>query len=128
VTTVVDASSVVAYLLGVGDGRERDAMLGEAHAPALLDVEVTQTFRGLLRASKLGKEEADAARADLSDLRVTRHQDAALLRRAWDHRGGCTIYDALYVALAEALDAALVTRDARLARAVGDLVDVRLVP
>lgn len=36
----------------------------------------------------------------------------------------CTVYDALYVALAEALDATLVTRDARLARGAGAIVDI----
>ena len=50
--------------------------------------------------------------------------DAALLRRCWELRDVCTTYDALYVALAEALDARLLTRDARLARAVAGLVDV----
>ena len=125
-TSVVDASSVVAYLLGIGDATEREALLAQPNAPSLLDDEVTQTLRGLLRASKIEIETAEAARADLADLRVRRHADAALLRRAWEHRDRCTVYDALYVALAEALDAAFVTRDAPLARAVEGLVEVRL--
>ena len=121
---VADASSVVAYLLDEGSADERAAMLCDVGAPALLDVEVTQTLRGLLRGGKLSLERADAAREDLADLSLRRHPHAPLLRRAWDLRDVCSTYDALYVALAEALDATLVTRDARLGQAVGGLVAV----
>jgi predicted nucleic acid-binding protein len=121
---VVDASGVVAYLLGEGSDAEREGMLGDVHAPGLVDVEVTQTFRGLLRAGKIDLVAAERGRVELSRLAVRRHPDARLLRRAWELRDACTTYDALYVALAEALDATLLTRDARLARAVVHLVDV----
>jgi predicted nucleic acid-binding protein len=121
---VVDASSVVAYLLGESSDAERDGMLGDVHAPSLVDVEVTQTLRGLLRGSKISLATAELGRVDLSQLRVRRHPDAPLLRRAWELRDVCTTYDALYVALAEALDAALLTRDARLAQSVDRLVAV----
>ena len=99
-------------------------MLGDVHAPGLIDVEVTQTLRGLLRGSKLELAAADRARAELTQTGIRRHPDERLLRRAWELRDVCTTYDALYVALAEALDAALLTRDARLARAVDGVVDV----
>ena len=125
-TSVIDASSVVAYLLGEGVETERAAILGDAHGPALVDVEVTHALRGLVRGGKLDLGRADQGRVDLSELSVRRHPDRALLRRAWDLRDVCTTYDALYVALAEALDAPLVTRDERLAAAVARLVDVRL--
>lgn len=121
---VVDASSVVAYLLGEGSAAEHDGMLGDVHAPGLLDVEVIQTLRGLVRGSKLSVVTAELARDDLSQLGVRRHPDAALLRRAWELRDVCTTYDALYVGLTEALDGTLLTRDGRLARSVGRLVDV----
>jgi predicted nucleic acid-binding protein len=124
VRCVVDASSVVAYLVGAGSDDERAGILGEAHAPGLLDVEVTQTLRGLVRSSSLDLGRAEAGRRDLADLRVRRHPDVRLLRRAWELRDVCTTYDGLYVALAEALDAPLLTRDARLARGVDRLVDV----
>lgn len=117
-TWVADASVVVAYLLGEGTEVERERMLADVHAPSLLDVEVTQTLRGLLRGGKLEPAVADAAREDLAQLRVRRHPDSVLLSRAWELRDVCTTYDALYVALAEALDAALVTREAPLARGV----------
>jgi predicted nucleic acid-binding protein len=126
VRCVVDASSVVAYVLGEGSAAERDGMLGDVHAPALVDVETTQTLRGLVRGSRIALATAELCRADLGRLAVRRHPDAALLRRAWELRAVCTTCDALYVALAEALDATLLTRDARLARSVERLVDVEV--
>ena len=117
---VADASVIVAFLLGEGSGEERDAMLGEVHAPALLDVEVTQTLRGLLRAGTIDLASADLGRIELADLPIRRHPDAALLRRAWELRDVCTTCDGLYAALAEGLDAALITRDTRLARGLVD--------
>ena len=99
-------------------------LLGDVHAPALVDVEVTQTLRGLLRATKIDLETAELGRDELKQLGMRRHPDAALLHRAWELRDVCTIYDALYVGLTEALDATLVTRDARLARGVGAIIDV----
>lgn len=121
---VIDASSVVAYLLGESSDAERGATLGDVHAPGLVDVEVTQTLRGLLRGAKLNLATAELARAELGQLALRRHPDVRLLRRAWELRDVCSTYDALYVALAEALDGALVTRDVRLAQGVDGLVEV----
>jgi predicted nucleic acid-binding protein len=121
---IADASVVVAYLLGVSSEQERKAILEGAHAPALLDVETTQTLRGLVRGGKVDVATAELARTDLGQLTLRRYPDAPLLQRCWELRDVCTVYDALYVALAEALDATLITRDARLARSVSGLVDV----
>ena len=121
---VFDASSTVAYLLGDGTEEEHAAMVGEAYAPALIDVEVVQTLRGLLRGDKIDIDAAEQAREELGELALRRFPDAALLTRAWELRDVCSIYDGLYVALAEGMDVALVTRDARLARGAGDLVEV----
>ena len=123
-TWVADASVIVVYLLGDASKTERTAMLGDVHAPSLVDVEATQTLRGLLRAAKIDVTTADVGREELTQLGVRRHPDAQLLRRSWELRDVCTTYDALYVALAEALDATLITRDTRLARAVSNLIDV----
>ncbi len=120
----VDASVAVAYLLGEAAAVEREGMLGDVHTPSLLDVEVNQTLRGLVLGAKLDLSTAQLGRDELGQLGVRRHPDAALLHRAWELRDLCTIYDGLYVALAEALDAALITRDGRLARGVGGLVEV----
>lgn len=98
-------------------------MIWVVDAPALVDVEVTQTLRGLLRGRKITLAAADTARVELGQLGIRRYPDAPLLRRAWELRDRCSTYDALYVALAEALSATLVTRDARLARGVDGLVE-----
>jgi len=124
VTWVADASVTVAYLLGEASDAERHAMLGDVHAPALVDIEVTQTLRGLLRAAKIDLETAELGRDELTQLGIRRHPDSHLLRRSWELRDICTVYDALYVALAEGLDAPLITRDARLARGVAAIVEV----
>lgn len=121
---VIDASSVVAYLLGQGSGSEREGLLSQAHAPDLLDIEVTQTLRGLTRAAKIDLPTAQLCRGDLRLLSVRRHPGTRLLDRAWELRDVCTTYDALYVALAEALNATLLTRDGRLARSVVRLINV----
>jgi predicted nucleic acid-binding protein len=121
---VVDASVAVAYLLGDATDEERRCMLGDGHAPALIDVEVTQALRGLTRASKIDLATAQLARDELAQLALHRHPDVHLLPRCWDLRDMCTTYDGLYVALTEALAATLVTRDARLARSAGGLIDI----
>jgi predicted nucleic acid-binding protein len=124
VIAVVDASSILPYLFGTGSPDERAAFLGQAHAPDLVDVEVTHALRGLLRAGQIVRDEAETARTDLDAAQVRRHPGRYLLPRAWELRDVCSTYDALYVALAEALDATLVTRDERLARGVSHLVPV----
>ena len=62
----------------------------------------------------------------LSDVRVTRYPHGPLVSRIWELRGNLTAYDAAYVALAEALDAPLITTDGRLARASGHRARVEL--
>lgn len=102
-------------------------MLDVVDSPSLLDVEVTQTLRGLVRGAKISLQRAESARADLANLGVRRHPDVALLRRAWELRDVCTTYDALYVALAEALDRTLLTRDGKLARGLIGTTGVRCI-
>ena len=64
---------------------------------------------------------------DLVELPMQRHAHDWLLPRVWELRHNLTAYDAIYVALAEALDAPLVTRDARLAAAAGHQARVEVV-
>ena len=85
-------------------------------------------LRGLVRASKLTESRAKGALADLVELPFVRHPHEPVLQRLWQLRANLTAYDAAYVALAEILDATLVTCDSRLGRAVPTSVIVEVVP
>lgn len=76
-------------------------------------------IRRHLASGTLNAEQADDAVDDLLALPVTLYPTTPLLRRCWELRSNVTAYDACYVALAEALDAALLTADARLVNAPG---------
>lgn len=89
------------------------------HAPHLLDVEVAHVLRRLEQAGTLSSVRAEEALDDLRALRIVRHPTLVLLDRVWALRRNLSAYDALYVALAEALEAPLVTTDQRLSRAPG---------
>lgn len=127
---VLDASAAIELLRGSGAGRTVAEYLrtDEAlHVPHLLDVEVTQGLRRLVRTGELEPARAEAALDDLTDLAAVRHSHDGLVRRAWTLRENLTAYDAVYVALAEVLDATLLTLDARLAKAPGHQVTIHLL-
>jgi predicted nucleic acid-binding protein len=90
-------------------------------------VEVTQGLRRLVRAGEVSPDRAAEALADLADFDLHRHPHLDLLARAWKLRDNVTAYDAMYVALAEALDAPIVTCDAPLAGAPGHGATVELI-
>jgi predicted nucleic acid-binding protein len=96
------------------------------HAPHLLDLEVGQVLRRLVREAVISARRADEAIEDLVDLRVTRYPHFVFLPRIWQLRHNLSAYDAAYVVLAEKLGATLVTRDARLASASGRAVAVEV--
>lgn len=118
---VVDASATVELLLGTAQGlvvAERIFDPAETlHVPELLDLEVAQVLRRYERAQLLDRTRAEAALVDLADLAFERYSHRLLLARAWELRGHLTIYDAVYIALAELLEAPLLTGDAALATA-----------
>lgn len=87
------------------------------HAPHLLDVEVAQVLRRYALSGEIDGSRGRAALDDLAGLPLTRYPHEPLMSRVWALRGNLTAYDAVYVALAEALDAPLLTRDQRLAGA-----------
>ena len=119
---VTDASAVV---LALGqDGPAGDAARGRLEgerlvAPELLDVEVVSAWRRHEAEGRLDPKRAALARSDLRDLRVGRVSHRLLMERCWELRDNVTVYDAVYVALAELLDAPLVTADGKLAKAPG---------
>jgi predicted nucleic acid-binding protein len=120
---VLDASALLEFLLQTPLGTRVEARVfrdeDELHAPHLADVEVTQGLRRLVRAGEVAPDRAAEAIADLADLDLHRHPHLDLLTRAWKLRENVTAYDAMYVALAEALDAPIITCDAPLAKAPG---------
>ncbi len=89
------------------------------HAPHLLDVEVAQVIRRCAALGDIDEARGRAALSDLLDFPVTRYPHDLLLPRVWELRGNLSAYDAVYIALAEALDAPLLTLDQRLAAAPG---------
>ena len=128
---VLDASAAIELLLNTSLGErvgERLAGSGETlHAPHLLDVEVLHVVRRLCAGGTVGERRARQALTDLADLPVVRYSHEDLIGRAWTMRAALTAYDAMYVALAEALEATVVTCDGRLARAHGHQVEIDLV-
>lgn len=119
---VVDAAALVdALTVGEDTNGLRSRLASEElNAPALLDYEVVSALRGLTLAGRLSEARATDALTDFDDLPVTRWPfEDALRRRAFQLRHNVSGYDAAYVALAEALDCPLLTRDHRLARSHG---------
>jgi predicted nucleic acid-binding protein len=119
---VVDASALLEVLLQTGAAAAVEARLfgGDTlHAPHLLDLEVTQVLRRYERAGELSSRRAREALEDLAAFRIERYPHQLFLERVWSLRTNATAYDACYLALAEALDAPLLTMDRRLAGVPG---------
>ncbi|MEZ5123594.1 MAG: type II toxin-antitoxin system VapC family toxin [Solirubrobacterales bacterium] len=127
---VVDAS-VLAPALAYDDAdgeRAREAIEGEdLCAPHLLDLEITSVWRRDCATGRVPDWRARQAFADLADLPIVRVPHADMLPRIWELRDNVTPYDAAYVALAEALDAPLLTADARFAAAPGPRCEFRVL-
>ncbi len=119
---VCDASAVVAILLDSGpDGRWATDALNDADlaAPNLLPFEAANIIRRFELAGVISADQAAQAHSDLIDLAIEQWPYELLVPRAWQLRHNLTSYDASYVALAELLEATLVTLDLRIGRAPG---------
>lgn len=128
---IVDAS-VLANAVGDdgADGhRARDELSadGEPAAPDLVDVETVAVLRKRWLAGALTAGRFAAAVDDLADLALARYPALPFMRRAYELRSTVTVYDATYVALAEALDCDLLTADDRLSQAPGPRCPVRVL-
>jgi len=128
---VVDASALLEALLRTPAAEAVERRLFGArktlYAPHLLDVEVAQVLRRYAVTGEIDPERGRAALADLADFPLRRYPHDFLLPRVWALRNNLTAYDAVYVALAEALETPLLTRDRRLAAAAGHHARVELV-
>lgn len=124
---VVDASTAVLGLLNDGDAR-RLLATESVVAPHLIDAEVVHALRGQVLGGVLEATTAERALAVWTRLGLRRVGISGLLTRIWELRTNFSAYDATYVAIAEALDAPLVTADRRLARAPGARCAITVVP
>jgi predicted nucleic acid-binding protein len=128
---VVDASAVVDWMLQTPAGRQIEKRIFSRHESLhtvhLVDLEVAQVLRRLVREGVVSARRADEAVRDLLDLLITRYPHFVLLPRIWQLRDNLSAYDASYVVLAEQLDATLITRDSRLASASRHLATVELI-
>jgi predicted nucleic acid-binding protein len=118
---VVDASIIVSALITDTDEGERTRLrLGAEDAicaPEIVDLEVANAWRRDLRTGRLSGDRAQRALDDLATMRLVRMPHRPLMPRIWELRHNLSPYDAAYVALAEALDATLLTVDGRSTRA-----------
>ena len=116
---VLDASAAIDWILQTAVGRRIEKRIYSGaeslHAPHLLDLEVAQVLRRLVRENSISAQRADQALEDLLALRVTRYPHFVFLPYIWRLRHNLSAYDAAYVVLTRELDATLVTRDACLA-------------
>ncbi len=131
---VLDASALVVAVIDTSSTgvQARRLLAGHRrHAPFLVDAEVGNVLRRLTLRGELTPDAASHARRLAERTVQRRHQHhGPLAERAWDLRDNVSFYDALYVALAEALHCPLITADARLGRALPshDLIQVIGVP
>lgn len=128
---VLDASAAVAVLLNLGPvaPRIRERMATEddnLHVPHLFEIEVVNVLRRYALIHELSERRSAELLEDLTTMRITRYPHTALLSRVWGLRDNVTAYDAAYIALAETLEAPLLTTDARLARAPGVRAEVEV--
>jgi predicted nucleic acid-binding protein len=127
---VVDASCLAEVLLhgpAAAAVRDRLARDTDQAAPHAVDVEVFGVIRRLRQAGSIDETAAVLAVENLRLWPGERVGHRPLLDRAWQLRETIRGWDAMYVALAEALDATLVTLDARLARAPGPACPIELL-
>jgi predicted nucleic acid-binding protein len=128
---VLDSSALVALLVDAGDDGDWVASTVGASpiaAPDLVLFEAGNVLRRRQLRGDLEPVEATLAHNDLLALPLQLWPYTAISERAWDLRGSLTIYDASYVALAELLDAPVVTLDERLAGANGQRCPVLIPP
>jgi predicted nucleic acid-binding protein len=93
----------------------------------LLDVEIAHVLRRYTLSRELDEERGRGALVALAAFPIRRYAHDLLLPRVWQLRDNFSAYDGVYVALAEALDAALLTCDRHLASVAGRYVTVELI-
>jgi predicted nucleic acid-binding protein len=128
---VVDASVLLEVLLRTPAAARIEARLfgsrESLHVPHLLDLEVAQVLRRYVLRGEMSAARGEASIDLLGQFPIHRHAHEPLIARIWALRANLTAYDAAYVALAEGLDATLLTRDGAMASASGHRATVELL-
>jgi predicted nucleic acid-binding protein len=128
---VLDASAALEMLLNASSAatlRDRVTSRHErVHVPHLIDLEILQVFRRFISRGAFDVPAAQAAMFEWGQLKLYRVAHIEFLDRILELRDNFTAYDAAYIALAEALDAPLVTHDAKFARTKGHNARVELI-
>ncbi len=127
----MDASVLANFLAEDGRaGRVARAAVSRAEGvslPDVADVETAAVLRKRWIATSLTDERLATALATLADLPFQRYPALPMLQRAYELRSTVTVYDAVYVALAESLGCPLLTADTRLARAAGPRCKIQVL-
>ena len=128
---VLDASAIIEWLFQSPAGVRIDRRIFSAseslHAPHLVDVEVAQVLRRYARGKTITVQRGREALEDLGDMPLKRYPHDFLLPRIWELRATLSAYDATYVALAELMDAPLLTCDGKIAAASGHSANVEVI-
>ncbi|HXX70742.1 MAG TPA: type II toxin-antitoxin system VapC family toxin [Candidatus Acidoferrum sp.] len=128
---VLDASAVIEWLFqspaGIKIDRRVFSNAETLHVPHLLDIEVAQVLRRYVRDKTITTQRGEEALEDLEGMPLRRYPHDFLIPRVWELRATLTAYDAVYVALAEVLDAPLLTCDGKIASASGHSANVEVV-
>ena len=127
---VLDTSAAIDWLLQTPAGKRIEQRIyahqDTLHSVHLIDVEFVQVLRRLVREGAVSPKRAEEAIEDMATLRITRYAPVLLVQRIWRLRQNMSAYDAAYVALAEKLQAPLITRDQRIASAPGHTAAVEV--
>ena len=121
-TAVIDASALIEQILGSEHGSRVKKYLSQhaeqVHVPQLIFPETLSALHKLYRSRRMTAEHVQKMAHNLSYLPASRWSLEPLVPRAWAMHNMISVYDAFYVALAQVLNARLITTDARLARGV----------
>ena len=128
---VIDASAVIELLINSSSGsRVADRIFADdesLHVPHLIDLEVAQVLRRYVRSKEMAPDRAVQALNDFVYLPLHRYPHIDFLTRIWELQTSLTAYDAVYVSLAEALDATLLTCDVKLGNSHGHSARLEVV-
>lgn len=126
---VIDASVAIEILIRTPISTKVAAgvIYEDVHAPHLIDLEVTSALQRMVKSRALDTATAETALLGLQEWPLVRHEHTALLNRIWELRESVSSYDACYVALAETLNAPLLTFDGRLSRSHGHQAHIEVL-